>query len=311
MSFKDYYTTLGVPRDATDDAIKKAYRRLARKFHPDVSQESDATEKFQELGEAYEVLSDPEKRAAYDKFGADWKIAQEGGAPPGWNPADGSGDFAGGSAAFDEFLDSLFSGGRGRAGGFAARGQDYDTRISVSLRESFDGAEKSLRIALPEVGSDGRVKQTQRTLNVRIPRGITAGQRIRLGGQGAPGMNQGGPGDLFLEVEFQAHPVFRADGRDIHVELPVTPWEAALGAKVTVPTLGGKVDLRLPPESKPGQRLRLKGRGLPGKPPGDQFVTLSIVAPPAQTDEQRKLYERMAELMPDDPRAAMLHEALA
>ncbi|HUO83041.1 MAG TPA: DnaJ C-terminal domain-containing protein [Gammaproteobacteria bacterium] len=307
MEFKDYYQTLGVERSATQDDIKRAYRKLARKYHPDVSKAPDAEARFKEVGEAYEVLKDPEKRAAYDQFGNRWREGQEFRPPPDWDAGfEFSGPGGAGATGFSDFFESLF--GRGRAGGAGfgtgsahMRGDDHHARILIDLEDSYRGATRSISLQSPEVDG-GRVRTRERTLNVKIPRGIVAGQRIRLPGQGAA-IGSGERGDLYLEADFRPHPLFRADKRDIHLELPVTPWEAALGDTVTVPTLGGNVDLRIPAGSQSGRRLRLKGRGLPGRTPGDQYVNLSIVTPKADTEAARDLYRKMAEEMPMNPRA--------
>jgi curved DNA-binding protein len=307
MEFKDYYQTLGVERSATQDDIKRAYRKLARKYHPDVSKAPDAEARFKEVGEAYEVLKDPEKRAAYDQFGNRWRDGQEFRPPPDWDAGfEFSGPGGAGATGFSDFFETLF--GRARAGsaGFGGgslriRGDDHHARILIDLEDSYRGATRSITLQSPEVDG-GRVKTRERTLNVKIPRGIVAGQRIRLPGQGAAGIGSGEKGDLYLEADFRPHPLFRADNRDIHLELPVTPWEAALGETVTVPTLGGNVDLRIPAGSQSGRRLRLKGRGLPGKTPGDQYVNLSIVTPNADTESARALYRKMAAELPMNPR---------
>ena len=292
MRFRDYYETLGVARGASQDDIKRAYRRLARKFHPDVSKESDAEARFKEVGEAYEVLKDPEKRAAYDRFGKDWKHGQEFRPPPGWERQFdfGGGGFSGDSG-FSDFFESLFGRGgfAGARGPMRARGGDQNATIEIPLEDAYRGATRNITVG-------------GRTLSVRIPKGITEGQRIRLGGQGGAGAGGRPAGDLYLTVSHAAHPLFRTEGRDVHLKLPVAPWEAALGATVAVPTLGGKVDLKIPRGSRSGRSLRLKARGLPGRPNGDQYVTLEIVTPPADTPEAESLYRKMAESMPFDPR---------
>ena len=292
MRFRDYYETLGVARGASQDDIKRAYRRLARKYHPDVSKESDAEARFKEVGEAYEVLKDPEKRAAYDRFGKDWKHGQEFRPPPGWERQFdfGGGGFSGGSG-FSDFFESLFGRGgfAGARGPMRARGGDQSATIEIPLEDAYRGATRNITVH-------------GRTLSVRIPKGVTEGQRIRLGGQGGAGAGGGPAGDLYLTVAHAAHPLFRTEGRDVHLKLPVAPWEAALGATVAVPTLGGKVDLKIPRSSRAARTLRLKARGLPGRPNGDQYVTLEIVTPPADTPEAESLYRKMAESMPFDPR---------
>ena len=305
MQYKDYYKTLGVARDASQDDIKRAYRKLARKYHPDVSKEPDAEARFKEVNEAYEVLKDPEKRRAYDQFGANWKEGQEFRPPPGWERGF---DFAGGGYTghgdFSDFFETLF-GRAGRGAGVRLRGEDQVARISIPLEAAYRGDTQSITLSMPEVGPDGYITRTTRTINLRIPPGITEGQRIRLAGQGVPGLGGGPAGDLYLEVSFQPHPYFHVDKRDIFLDLPITPWEAALGHTVTVPTLGGSVELKIPAGSQTGRKLRLKGRGLPGDPPGDQYVVLKIVTPPAHTEAAKAFYERMARELPMNPRAGL------
>ncbi|MCP5420667.1 MAG: DnaJ domain-containing protein [Gammaproteobacteria bacterium] len=311
MEFKDYYQVLGVSRDATQDDIKRAYRKLARKYHPDVSKENDAEERFKEVGEAYEVLKDPEKRAAYDQFGKDWQAGQDFRPPPNW---DSGFEFSGGGYTdardFSDFFETLFGDrssyhGGHKGAGIHAHGEDHHARLTVSLEDAYHGATRTITLTSANLDANGHLVSTPRSLNVKIPKGVTEGQRIRLAGQGSPGLGGGAHGDLYLEVALTAHPHFHAEQRDIYLELPVTPWEAALGASVTVPTLGGKVELKIPQGSQSGAKLRLKGRGLPGNPAGDQFVTLRIVIPAADTPEAKALYERMAEEMPLNPRTAL------
>jgi len=336
LEYKDYYKIMGLDRDATQDDIKRAYRKLARKYHPDVSKEPEAQAKFQEMQEAYEVLKDPEKRAAYDQLGANWQAGQDFRPPPDW---DAGFEFSGGfsdadASAFSDFFESLF-GSRGRAGphpgaggfhewspgggrahgqpggprggqrGNQGRGQDHHARILVDLDDAFHGATRSLGLQAPSVDASGRVQTRQRSLNVQIPKGIKQGQHIRLSGQGSPGFGGGQAGDLYLEVDFKAHPVYRVDGADLYMELPVAPWEAALGAKVKVPTPGGPVDLTIAPGSRSGTKLRLRGRGIPAKQPGDLYVTLRIELPPARDERARKLYEQMREQLDFNPRAKL------
>jgi curved DNA-binding protein len=309
MEFRDYYQTLGLKRDATPEEIKRAYRKLARKYHPDVSSEADAEEHFKEVKEAYEVLKDPEKRKAYDRFGKDWKAGQDFHPPPDWDPgvSFGGGGFTD-AGEFSDFFESLFGGaGRHRAHrGFShvrMKGEDLHARVSIGVADAYHGATRSLTLQAPAVDAQGRVASRSRTLKVKVPKGVTDGQRIRLAGQGGPGLGGAPAGDLYLEVVLEPHPLFRADGRNVVLELPVAPWEAALGRTVTVPTLGGRVELRIPAGSQSGTRLRLRGRGLPGNPPGDQYVVLEIVVPRADTDAAKALYERMERELPFDPRA--------
>ncbi|UHD18218.1 DnaJ C-terminal domain-containing protein [Thiocapsa bogorovii] len=306
MEYKDYYKTLGVARDATQAEIKRAYRKLARKFHPDVSKEADAEARFKEINEANEVLHDPEKRAAYDALGSSWHAGQDFRPPPGGVHH----DFHFGpdeAAEFSDFFSSIF-GREFHAGSQSQRrrrGQDQTARIAIDLEDAYRGATRQLRLDIPEIGADGRVTSRTRTLNVRIPPGVTQGRQIRLAGQGGPGINGGHAGDLYLEIEINPHPFFTTDGKDIHLRLPIAPWEAALGASVSVPTLGGTVNLKVPPGSQSGQRLRLKGRGLPGEPAGDELVMLEIVTPPATTDMAKAAYREMAERLHFNPRAEM------
>jgi curved DNA-binding protein len=304
MEFKDYYTIMGVARDATQDEIKRAYRKLARKYHPDVSKEKDAEARFKEVGEAYEVLKDAEKRAAYDQLGANWKAGQEFRPPPGWDAGfefSGGGFTGGDSADFSDFFESLFGRARGFGGGggrggasFHAQGQDRHAKVLIDLEDAYNGASRAISLRIPEVDGQGRVQTREHKLNVTIPRGIRAGQHLRLAGQGAPGLGQGGAGDLFLEVEFRPHPHYRVEERDVYIELPVAPWEAAMGAAVKVPTPGGAVEMKIPPGSGSGRKLRLKGRGIPAGTPGDFYVVLQIVVPPADSAAAKALYDTMA-----------------
>jgi curved DNA-binding protein len=313
VEFKDYYAIMGVARDATEDEIKRAYRKLARKYHPDVSKEPQAEERFKELGEAYEVLKDAEKRAAYDRLGANWKSGQEFRPPPDWDSGfemRGGPFRAGDSAAFSDFFESLFGrggfqGARAGAGPFDARGEDHHAKVLIDLEDAFAGATRAITLQAPEVDAQGRVHTRERTLNVRIPKGIKPGQRIRLAGQGAPGARTGANGDLYLEVSIKPHRLYRIEGQDLYLDLPVAPWEAALGATVKVPTPGGTVDLTIPPSSSSGRKLRLKGRGLPGDPPGDFYAVLKVVLPPANTETAKALYKEMQQQLGFNPRAGL------
>ena len=300
MQFKDYYDTLGVKPEASEAEIKSAYRKLARKYHPDVSKESGAEDKFKSANEAYEALRDPAKRRAYDDLRArGYRPGQEFHPPPDYG--DGAEfDFShmGGEGGFSDFFESLF--GRGAQGGARPRGprrgRDVQARIAIPLATAYSGGRE--RISLRD--ADGG----ERTLEVRIPAGILPGQQIRLAGQGSPGFQGAPAGDLLLEIAVNDDVQFRLSGRDVLVTLPITPWEAGLGATVTVPTLGGEVELKIPPGSNSGKRMRLRGRGMPGATPGDQLVTLEIHAPKAQTEEQRKVYEQMADAFDYSPRTS-------
>lgn len=312
MEYKDYYKIMGVSRDASADDIKKAYRKLARKYHPDVSTEANAEHHFKEVNEAYEVLKDPEKRATYDQLGTRWRAGDDFRPPPGWDFGDGNFDFRsrggsagfGGASGFDfsDFFESLFggagggsrwrTGGAGGAHSFRTAGEDQHSKIYISLEEAYQGTTRAIQL---EVSDGGFSASSTRTLNVKIPAGVTEGKRIRLTGQGAPGSNGGINGDLYLEVSIKPHSLYRVENKDIHLELPITPWEAALGATVNVPTLAGTVGLKIPAGAQSGSKLRLKGRGLQGHPAGDQYVQLKIVTPPAETSHARELYQKMAE----------------
>lgn len=311
MEFKDYYKIMGVAREATQDEIKRAYRQLARKYHPDVSKEKDAEAKFKEIGEAYEVLKDPEKRVAYDKLGSNWQAQQDFRPPPDWNSGfefSGGGFTAGDSANYSEFFEALFGQGfrapSGRQKAYHGRGEDKHAKLLIDLEDSFNGATRTITLQTPEIDAQGHVATREHKLNVTIPRGIRARQHIRLAGQGAPGIGQGKAGDLFLEIDFRPHPRYRVEDRDVFIELPVSPWEAALGAKVKVPTPGGAIELKVPANSAAGAKLRLKGRGIPASTPGDFYVVLQIVLPPANNYATKEIYQNMAETFKSfDPRA--------
>lgn len=312
MEFKDYYKIMGVNRDASKDEIKRAYRKLARKYHPDVSKEPDAEAHFKEVGEAYEVLKDPEKRAAYDRLGAHWKEGQEFRPPPDWNKGFEfhSGGFTGADAAgFSDFFESLFGGdifGRGfERTSFHARGQDTFAKIAINLEDAYQGASRNINLRNTIVDNEGRPQVNSRTLNVRIPKGIHQGQHIRLAGQGGAGSGQGKAGDLYLQIEFNPHRLFRVDGKNVLLDLPVAPWELALGSTVKTPTPGGTVDLKIPPGTLSGKKLRLKGRGIPGTPPGDLYVILQIALPAADNEQAKALYRDMQQKLDFNPRAGL------
>ncbi|MEE4378760.1 MAG: DnaJ C-terminal domain-containing protein [Candidatus Competibacteraceae bacterium] len=309
MQYKDYYQMLGLSRSASEDDIKKAYRRLARKYHPDVSREPNAEERFKEVAEAYEVLRDADKRSAYDQLGSNWQSGQDFRPPPNWQNSsfhfrkDGLG---GGQADFSDFFESLF-GGLGGAGlgggrrGFQQPVEDQHSRLEISLEEAYQGTQRTVQLQVPEIDAGGRRTLRSKSLNVKIPAGVSDGQKIRLAGQSAAGIRGGG--DLYLEVVIRPHHLYRIDGRDLTLELPLTPWEAALGAQIQVPTLGGKVSLNIPANAHSGQKLRLRGRGLPGKPQGDQYVVLRIDNPPVDSEASRELFRNMAKELPFDPRS--------
>jgi curved DNA-binding protein len=311
MEFKDYYQVMGVARDATEAQIKQAYRKLARKYHPDVSKEKDAEARFKDVGEAYEVLKSPEKRAAYDQLGRGPRPGEEFRPPPDWGAGFEFSGAGGRDSAYSDFFESLFGGqGRqagGRGGFHPGRGEDHHAKVLLDLDATLLGGTRQLTLRVPEIDADGRLVSKERTLNVQVPKGILPGQHIRLAGQGAraPDGNSGSPGDLFIEVEFQPHPLYRIDGRDLYLDLPVAPWEAALGAAVKTPTPTGTVDLKIPAASHAGSKLRLKGRGIPASPPGDFYVVLQIALPAASDDKARAAYAAMAAAMPFNPRASL------
>jgi curved DNA-binding protein len=290
MQFKDYYDTLGVARSASAEEIKRAYRKLARKYHPDVSKERNAEARFKDVQEAYEVLKDPDKRAAYDQLGRDYRSGQQFRPPPDWEQRFG---FSGGqhfSDGFSDFFSSLFGGGPGGAGP-GHRGSAHSEadagELEVSIEEAFAGTKR--RVMLHENGRP-------RSVDVQIPAGITDGQALRIaGGAHRPA--------LIIRVRLRPHPLYVLQGKDVQIELPLAPWEAALGAKVAVPTLGGTVELTVPAGAQTGQKLRLRGRGLPGVPRGDQLVSIKLVIPVAETSQAREAYERMKRDFKFDPRA--------
>jgi curved DNA-binding protein len=327
MKFQDYYQTLGVARDASPDDIKHAYRKLARKYHPDLSKEPDAEARFKEIGEANEVLKDPEKRAAYDAVGSRYQQERSGARdaghdfqpPPGWDAGfefSGRGDEGFGAQDHSDFFEALFGraarAARSGGGGGGARrpnlhmpGQDHHAKVLVDLEDAFRGAKRSLSLRMPALDAEGHPTLQERTLDVSIPKGIREGQHLRLAGQGGAGLGDGPAGDLFLEVGFNPHPLYRVDGRDVYVDLPLAPWEAALGASVAAPTPDGEVELTIPPGSAAGRKLRLKGRGIPGSPAGDLYVVLAIALPPADTDAARRAYQAFKDAADFDPRASM------
>ena len=310
MKYKDYYEILGVPREASQDDIKKAYRKLARKYHPDVSKEKDAEERFKEINEAYQTLSEREKRAAYDQLGRH-RPGEEFRPPPGWER-----EFRFEGADLNDFLDlselfERFGGGaggrrRGRAGpgGFAIPGQDYEVTAHLTLEEVYHGAEVTLELSAPELTLDGTLQRVPKTIRVRVPKGATDGQRLRVPGKGGPGVNGGPPGDLYLNIVLRPHSLFKASGHDLYLELPVTPWEAVLGAEIEVPTLAGRVKVTVRPGARAGQKLRLSGRGLPTPKGGhgDLYCVLQIETPSALSEREKQLYADLAKLSTFNPR---------
>ena len=310
MEFKDYYKTLGVPREATADEIKKAFRRLARKYHPDISKEHDAEARMKDVNEAYTVLSDADKRAAYDQLGRGYRPGQEFRPPPDWDSGfeySTHGFSPGETADFSDFFAELFGrmGGQPphhRGAGFRARGEDHRAKVMLDLEDAFTGATRQISLRVPRQDSQGHVHIETRTLNVKIPRGVHAGQIIRLAGQGAPGHGNAAAGDLLLDVQFKPHRHFRVDGRDLHFTLRVAPWEAALGAVIGVDLPQGRLKVRIPEGAQSGRQLRVRGRGIPGEPPGDLLLDIQVVLPSAESPHARVLYETMARELAFDPR---------
>jgi curved DNA-binding protein len=306
MELNDYYKTLGLTRAASPEDVRKAYRQLARKYHPDVSTEPDAEACFKAISEAYEVLGDANKRRAYDRLKRPRRTDTGHPPPPNWSRrAQASRQSPTASRRPGGFFESLFGTGLLARDSRRRRGADQHMKLAIDLEESYRGGTRTVALLQSRQDTLGPKAPQTRSLNVRIPRGIGNGQRIRLTGQGKPGLNGGPRGDLYLEVVLQPHNVFRLEHRDIIMDLPVTPWEAALGARLQAPTLGGDVTLTIPAGSRSGQRLRLRGRGLPGDPPGDQYVVLQIVNPPADSPAAQSLFRRMAQEFSFDPRVEL------
>jgi curved DNA-binding protein len=332
MQFKDYYATLGVQRSATQDEIKRAYRKLARKYHPDVSKEPDAEARFKEVAEAHEALIDTERRAAYDDIAQRHASGQSFEPPPGWDsgyeysgpgrtPGRQARGDAGDAGDFSDFFESLFGRGgfegaegmhrrnsgrrtQGPSGSFP--GRDHHAKVAIGLLDAYLGAERMISLHMPSVNAAGQTTLQERQLEVHIPKGVREGQHLRLSGQGAAGQGGAPPGDLYLEIQILPHPLFRLDGSDITYDLPVAPWEAALGATVAAPTPDGSVQLGVPPGSPQGRKLRMKGKGLPGKVPGDLYAVLTIVLPPPASESEQEAWRGLARAFASyNPRAAM------
>jgi curved DNA-binding protein len=310
VEYKDYYQTLGVAKTASEEEIKKAYRKLVRKYHPDVSKEADAQQKTQEINEAYGVLGDAEKRAAYDDLGRgqQYRAGQEFRPPPDWGRGfggngNGRGGFGGGDPMDSDFFADLFAnlGGGRRRQQAPRRGEDSHASITIELADSFNGATRTVSLMVAERDAQDRIVTRERNLSVNIPKGVTAGQQLRLAGQGQPGA--AGPGDLYLEIQFRPNPRYRLDGRDVYQTVPVAPWELALGGEIEVATPSGKVNVTVPAGSQSGRKLRLRGRGIPGKEAGDLYLLLEVVLPPANSERSRELYQAMARDLAFNPRA--------
>ena len=325
MKFRDYYETLGVARTATEAEIKAAYRKLARKYHPDVNKEAGAEEQFKEIGEAYAVLKDTEKRAAYDRFGANWKNGQDFTPPPNWNEGFEYSDtnYGGGHPGYgggfegdqSEFFESLFGRGKHRQGGRGSnsgnprqgmnfKGQDHHAKILIDLADAYNGAKRTIALHMPTQDASGHVTTQERKLDVSIPKGIKAGQNLRLSGQGGPGIGEGPAGDLYLEIEFHQSPIYRVDGKDVFIDIPLAPWEAALGTTVNIPTpAGSTLELKIPAGTVASRKMRLKGKGIPSAEPGDLYVVPTIALPLAETDSQKEAYQHFEKAFDFNPRS--------
>ena len=305
MKYKDYYGILGVERGAGADDIKKAYRKLAHKYHPDVSKDPQGEEKFKEVAEAYETLKNPEKRAAYDQLGTH-RPGEDFQPPPDWG-----GQFRDSQFSFDDAdLADIFAGlagrGRGGQGGgqFRGAGEDYEVTAPVSLEDAYRGTEVELNLSVPEPDEKGQLRRVPRTFKVRIPPGAADGQRLRLAGRGGKGLNGGRDGDLYINVALHPHPLYRVSGHDLYLDLPLAPWEAVLGASIEVPTMGGTERLKVPPDTHAGRQLRLTGRGMPkpGGTHGDLFAIAQIVVPAAAGERERELFSQLAAASTFNPR---------
>jgi curved DNA-binding protein len=312
VEFKDYYAALGVEKTATVDQIKRAYRKLARKYHPDLNKAADAEARFKDVAEAYEALHDPERRAAYDALGQDHRDGRSFTPPPGWDSGfeySGCGD-AEDAQAHSDFFETLFgrqaAGARGPRRNASQAGGDHHAKVEIELQDAYRGASRTVSLRTPQVDADGRVTLATRQLVVNITKGVRNGQHLRLTGQGGAGFGEGPAGDLYLEIQIAPHAHFRVDDRDVYIDLPVAPWEAVLGASVTLPTPDGQLQLTVPAGSASGRRLRLKGKGIPSQPPGDLYAVLTIALPPSQTAASREAWTQLATTFADfNPRQAL------
>lgn len=310
MKYKDYYAILGVERGAEPAEIKKAYRKLARKYHPDVSKEKGAEERFKEIAEAYQTLKDPEKRAAYDQLG-NYQPGQEFKPPPDWRQQYSDQPFSFDDIDLSDLFAGLRGGGRRERGNMSMPGQDYEVSVHLTLEEAYRGIEVNLDLTVPEYDKQGYVHRVPHAFKARIPKGATDGQRLRVAGKGGKGLHGGRDGDLYLNIVLHAHPLFRVSGHDLYLDLPLAPWEAVLGATLQVPTPGGSVRLKVPPGTRAGQQLRLPKRGLP-RPrgeAGDLFAIAQIVVPGVVSEQERALFQQLADNSAFNPRAHFEQEA--
>lgn len=323
VKYKDYYEILGVPRTAPQDEIRAAYRKQARKLHPDVNKAPDAEEKFKELNEANEVIGDADKRAKYDRLGSAWRDGEEFTPPNGWTQAPGNSVGGQNYSDFSDFFESIFGGnfrdmaggGGHRGGGSAGRrrtprdipGDDQEFRIRIPLEDAMRGTERTIALEIPEHDDEGRVRSHRRNIDVKIPKGITSGQKIRLAGQGAPGTGSAPDGDLYLHVDIEPHAGWRVDGRDLFTDVSVTPWEATLGAKIDLQTPAGELTVSIPPGTCSGQKLRLRGKGIPNPrgDDGDLYAAIKIVTPKTLTKKEKELWEELAKASKFSPRAEL------
>lgn len=313
MKYRDYYAVLGIARGASEEQIKSAYRKLARKYHPDVSKEADAEERFKEVAEAYQTLKDPDKRAAYDQLGAH-EAGEDFRPPPDWqqhwqgNPNDTP--FSGEQVDLADLFAHLGAAGARAGARMAMPGQDFETSVPITVEEAYDGTEIDLDLNMPEYDDHGRLRRTPHAFKARIPKGATDGQRLRVPGKGGRGINGARHGDLYLNISLRPHPLYRASGHDLYLDLPLAPWEAVLGTSVEVPTPAGRVRLKVPAGTQAGQHLRLPRRGLP-KPKGGQgdlYAIVQILVPSITTEGERALYQQLAEASAFDPRAHLAQE---
>ena len=311
MKYKDYYAILGLARGASDEDIKKAYRRLARKYHPDVSKEAGAEEKFKEVAEAYQTLKDPEKRAAYEQLGSQ-QAGQDFQPPPDWReqwqPADEG--FSAEGLDLSDLFDRFRAGQASDRARMSMPGQDYEIAVPITIEEAYAGTEIDLDLNMPEYDAQGRLRRVPHAFKARVPKGASDGQRLRVPGKGGKGFNGGRDGDLYLNISLQPHPLYRANGHDLYMDLPLAPWEAVLGTSLEVPTPGGAVRLKVPPGTQAGRQLRLPHRGLPipkgGQ--GDLYAVVQIVVPSVVSDHERSLYQQLANDSAFDPRARVVGE---
>lgn len=314
MKYTDYYAVLGVKREASDAEIKAAYRKLAHKYHPDVSKEKDAEQRFKEIAEAYQTLKEPEKRAAYDQLGQQ-KPGEEFRPPPDWQRQYGDSHFSFDDLDLGDLFAELRSGGRRQAGRAGAPikepGEDFEIPVQITLEQAYHGTDLDLDLSMPEYDAQGVLRRVPRTFKAHVPKGATEGQRLRVPGKGGTGRNGGPDGDLYLNISLHPHPHFRVSGHDVYMDLQLAPWEAVLGASVELPTPGGPVRLKIPPGTQAGRKLRLPKRGLP-KPrggEGDLFAMVQIAVPTETSEQEKALYKQLAEISAFDPRTQSRQEA--